>query len=549
MKQPLVLSFKSFSWSLLPAAAIALAATGCNMILGIEPGEKPAGAATSGSGAGGTGGEGPVSCTPNSTRPCYSGPEGTEGLGTCVGGTQTCLDSGTEYGACEGELLPGEELPTAGDENCNGFESAAVHWTNSFGDSPDQYVSGVVADAEGNVIAVGSFQGSVYFGGQTFTSAGNQDIFVVKFAPNGEHLWSESFGSANDQSATSVAVDSLGNIFITGSFIGSLPLDKELKSATGSKDIFVAKLDSQGTPKWSKAFGDGSNQTGQSIAVDKDGNVIIAGDFMGSVNFGAGAMQSTGDYDVFVAMLDPNGNRMWAQGLGGTTTQRSKAVAVDNDRNVLVTGSFSASMQVGGETLQGTENDMYLVKFSPSGEVTWSRQFGGPSSQFGTKLAVDPKDGSIAVGGFFLDSISLGGETLMTAGAGLSSIFIGKLNADGSHAWSKAFGDGTATVNGLTVDAFGNVLATGDFQASINLGGTALQSSGDSDVFLAKLGADGKHVWSKSFGDANGQFGTAIAVDPLGAVLATAHMAGTFDLGGEPITCETGCDILLKVEP
>lgn len=548
MKQPLVLSFKSFSWSLLPAAAIALAVTGCNAILGIEPGEKPEGAASSGSGSG-TGGEGGVSCTPRSTRPCYSGPEGTEGIGACAGGTQTCLESGDDYSACEGELLPAEELPAAGDENCNGYESAEVHWTKSFGDSPDQYVSGVAADAEGNIIAVGSFQGSVYFGGQTLTSAGNQDIFVVKFAPSGEHLWSVSFGSANDQSATSVAVDSLGNIFITGYFIGSLSLDKELKSSGASKDVFVAKLDSQGVPKWSKAFGDASNQTGQSVAVDKDGNVIIAGDFMGSVNFGAGAMQSTGDYDVFVAMLDANGNRMWEEGLGGTTTQRSKAVAVDGDRNVLVTGSFSASMQVGGETLQGTENDMYLVKFTPSGEVTWSRQFGGPSSQFGTKLAVDPKDGSIAVGGFFLDSISLGGETLMTAGAGLSSIFIGKLNADGGHVWSKAFGDGTATVNGLTVDVFGNVLATGDFQASINLGGSALQSSGDSDVFLAKLGADGKHVWSKSFGDANGQFGTAIAVDPFGGVLATAHMAGTFDLGGEPITCETGCDILLKVEP
>ncbi|MGH9649787.1 MAG: SBBP repeat-containing protein, partial [Terriglobales bacterium] len=128
---------------------------------------------------------------------------------------------------------------------------------------------------------------------------------------------------------------------------------------------------------------------------------------------------------------------------------------------------------------------------------------------------------------------------------GSYDIFVAKFaGADGSHLWSKRFGNtGVDVGRGVAVDTGGNVLATGNFQVSVDFGGGTLTALGSNDIFVAKLsGADGSHLWSKSFGAAGGgdAQARAIALDAAGNPFVTGFFYLTVDFGGGPLTNADG---------
>lgn len=120
----------------------------------------------------------------------------------------------------------------------------------------------------------------------------------------------------------------------------------------------------------------------------------------------------------------------------------------------------------------------------------------------------------------------------------------------GVPSWTHASGStGLQKGEGVAVDAAGNIYVTGSFKETVDFGGGPLTSAGDS-VFVAKLDAAGNHLWSKSFGDAAGQAGTAIALDAAGNVVIAGSFNGTIDLGGGPLTSAAGSNVFLaKLDP
>lgn len=536
------------------AGAAALGATGCNAILGLEPGERgqTTGAPETDGGAGGTGGSGgeAVPCVPRSTEACYTGPEGTENVGVCRSGQRACLDDGSGFGACEGEVLPvaAAACGSSNDENCNGFSHGDLIWAEGYGDAGYQFAKALAIDAQGNVVVVGSFAGSVDFGGGALESAGSNDVFVAKLGPKGEHLWSKRFGNVSDQVGHGVAVDADGNITITGMFDGSIDFGGETLTSTGGKDIFLARLNREGGHIWSKKFGDGANQIGQAIAVDAQGNVSLCGSFDGTVNFGAGEITSAGSTDVFVASFDPTGKRRWDKRFGDTSTQECNAIAADADGNVAITGSFQGWVNFSGTPVQSAGSiDVFLAKFGSDGGVLWSHAFGSVSEQSGQAVAMSP-DGGVIVGGFFAGSINLGGGSLNDPGS--SNIFIAKFDGSGTHAWSRSYGDAeTQFLESLAVDGCGDVLATGYFSGAVDFGGGALTANGLDDMFVLKLGPKGEHVWSKAFGDEAGQYGVAIAAGAGGHAFVAGQFEGALNMDGG-LQTKGGYDALLsRFEP
>ena len=117
----------------------------------------------------------------------------------------------------------------------------------------------------------------------------------------GKHLWSKGFGDGSHQAAEAVAVDASGNVIVTGNFEGTVDFGGGALTSTGSRDIFVAKFGSDGAHLWSKSFGAGDDQITQAVTVDASGNVIVTGWFYGTVDFGGGALTSAGSFDIFVA--------------------------------------------------------------------------------------------------------------------------------------------------------------------------------------------------------------------------------------------------------
>jgi hypothetical protein len=128
---------------------------------------------------------------------------------------------------------------------------------------------------------------------------------VAKLDAAGNALWSKLFGDASNQIGSSIAVDGTGNVLSTGYFGGTVDFGKGPLTSAGSYDLFVAKLDAAGNALWSKRFGDADAQHGTSIAVDGAGDVLMTGNFYGTVDFGKGPLTSAGGYDLFVAKLAP----------------------------------------------------------------------------------------------------------------------------------------------------------------------------------------------------------------------------------------------------
>jgi hypothetical protein len=416
-------------------------------------------------------------------------------------------------------------------------------WSYRFGDGNFQFGRGVAVDGEGNVLATGSFSGSVDFGGGPLTSAGASDIYLAKFDSEGNHLWSQRFGDSDIQIPLGVATDGAGSVFITGMFYGTVDFGGGPLIGAGGRDIFLAKFDPSGNHLWSHGFGDEDSQESTGLALDGGGNVFITGWFDGTVDFGGGPLDVNGDLDVFLARFDPNGNHLWSQRFGGVTRQEAYDVAADGEGNVVITGHFDGTVDFGGGPLmsEGAE-DIFLAMHDADGLHRWSRSFGDSESQSGESVAVDGA-GDVLLTGDFRGIVDCGGGPLTSAGE--TDILLAKFDQEGDHLWSHGFGDPEYQGGrSVAADGAGNVLLTGYMSGTVDFGGGPLVSEG-SDVFLAWFDTDGSHLWSERFGDSEQQLALSVAADGSGSVLLTGFFLGTLDFGGGPLVSDGGYDIFL----
>lgn len=428
-----------------------------------------------------------------------------------------------------------------------GLAGPPIHiWSQGYGDASYQQTSSVSIDASGAVVITGFFEGSINFGGGVLTSAGGRDAFVAKFDASGNHVWSKHFGDASGQESSKVATDPSGAVIITGFFSGSIDFGGGVLTSMGGNDVFVAKFDAAGNHVWSSSFGDGGFQVSNGVAVDPVGNVVIAGYFDGSVDFGGGALTATaGGTDVFVAEFDASGNHIWSNSFGDAAAQGVPFVTADASGNVLVTGYFWGSIDFGGGVLSSVGlYDMFLAKFDGSGTHLWSKRFGDGSTEQPWDLATDAS-GGVVVAGHFMGGIDFGGGTLTSAGG--EDIFLVKLDAAGNHVWSRRFGDTSGQyAYGVAIDDAGAVTATGFIRGSVDFGGGTLTSAGNEDVFLARFDASGGHISSALYGDTDRQFGYDVDVDPTGVDIAmTGPFWGGVDFGGGTVTSGGDADVWL----
>lgn len=299
---------------------------------------------------------------------------------------------------------------------------------------------------------------------------------------------------------------------------------------------------------WSQRFGDASIQAGNAVAVDASGNVFIAGDFSGTVNFGGSDFTNSPGTaeDGFLAKFDAAGVHQWSQGFASLHCIPS-GLAVDASGNVIMTGTQYGRVNFGGsEPPPNSSYNVFVAKFNPAGVHQWSSFFGDlafNSDQFGYGVAVDAS-GNVVITGWFEDTINFGGPTLTSAGN--RDVFVAMFNSAGIHLWSRKFGDaGDQEGYSVAADASGNVFLTGEFKGEINFGGSNFVSAGSDDIFLAKLNAAGVHQWSHRFGGLSSDTGYSVTADASGNATVTGSFAGSVDFGGGTLTAMGDLDIFL----
>ena len=422
-------------------------------------------------------------------------------------------------------------------------------WLKIFGGTGVDVANAVAADASGNVIAAGFFNGTVNFGGTTLTSAGGGsvggDIYVVKYAPSGALLWVKAFGDTGDDAANGLAIDRNGDVLVTGFFSGTVNFGGATLTSTAYKDAFVLKLSgANGASQWSKKIGATDWSTnpddyGYAIATDpNNGDVVVTGQHSsnGLYDFGGGLVAITSGINTFLIRYTSAGALVWAKSMKGFSQDSGRAVAVDNSGNVLLTGQTQGPIDLGGgSNLPYVSNPQFsngfLAKYNAAGAHVWSLAFGSAIGlSEGLGIAVDGS-GNVAITGRFMGTVGFGNGVNLTGSLGLPSAYLVKFNgANGQAMWGKSFvADLMAIGRGVAMDAAGNVCLTGLFFNNCNFGGGTLTSAGGNDGFYAKFNASGVHQSSMRFGGPGTDQSQAISMDNAGnTLLAGTTGGGTF---------------------
>lgn len=152
----------------------------------------------------------------------------------------------------------------------------------------------------------GRFEGAIDFGGGPLAGAGAEDIFIASYNAAGELVFAKGFGDKSSQIVEGIAVDAAGAIVMAGRFAGSLDLGhKPPLPGSDAFDIFIGKLDAAGAYVYGYAYGGTFDQIALGVAVDSMGNAAVTGSYFGSIQFGADPLPSAGQRDVFIVKMAP----------------------------------------------------------------------------------------------------------------------------------------------------------------------------------------------------------------------------------------------------
>ncbi|AUX34957.1 MULTISPECIES: hypothetical protein [Sorangium] len=493
-------------------------------------------------GAGGpaAGGGDVCACDPGAVEACpYGGPPGTLGVGACSAGQRTCGSDG-RWGACTGEITPrAEDCATPADEDCSGGGDCGAVIPGGplgalVGGSGRQRARALAAGRDFAVLG-GDFEGSLDLGAGPIATGADRDVFVARIEADGAIAWVRRLVDRGHGALRALAVDAEGDIAVAGELAGVMgAAELTAPEAQG----FVVKLDAWGELRW------GTLVSGkpQDVAVWAAGDVAVAS-----------ALPGQGGSDVAIARLSAGGRQLWERVFGGPGTQEPTGVAVDAYGDVLLTGTFEGDLQFGEgapHLSSAGMSDVFLAKLDEGGEHVASQSFGDGRRQHGGDIAIGP-GGEIALSGTFEGLLGLGGSTLFSEGF---SAFVVELGAAREHRFSRAYA--AEQPPRLALEADGGLVLAGTVEGPTDLGGGPLDGAGrGSDIVVARLDAEGRHVWSKRLGPGTGESGgsrsaagVAAFVD-RGHVLLAGTVEGSVDLDGAAAQARAADILLVRLAP
>lgn len=385
----------------------------------------------------------------------------------------------------------------------------------------------LAVDSSGNVYVTGFFQSTATFGTGSLSSAGGSDIFVAKYTNTGILQWVQKAGGTGMDIGRDIAVDATGNVYVTGHFQNTFNFGTTSLTSSGGSDIFVAKYDTDGTFQWVQKAGAAGDDSGKGIAVAPAGDVYVTGQFLGAVTFGSHNLTSTaGSVDVFVTKCTTAGVFQWAQKAGGVQEDIGEDIAVDGNGNVCVTGSFEVTAAFNSASLSSAGGkDIFIAKYNNDGTLQWAIKAGGSNNDIGFGIAVDG-NAHVYVTGQFGDVAAFSPLSLTSAGG--DDAFVAGYTAGGALKWAKKVGGmGTDVGYDIKVDVNANVYITGFFAGTFSIASATLSSIGGADIFAVKYTGNGTFQWAQQAGSVSSDLGIALAIGIGGNVYLTGYFQST----------------------
>jgi len=322
----------------------------------------------------------------------------------------------------------------------------------TFGGAGDDAAAGLAVDRAGNMWVGGTFKARANFkpgGSFKIGNSGGADGFIVALDDAGEFRWAGSFGGSGDDTIADLALDDSDNVIATGHYLGNVDFDPtngvSSVNVAGTQQSYVLKWDSTGGFVFADGFGGTGVAFGSSVTADRSGNVYALGNFTQTSDFdpGAGTFNITAPAtgQVYVVKLHSDGSMSYAKSLGGSSSPNvgPGEISVDKGQNVVITGAYSGTedFDPGAGTSNLTsegQDDVFVAKLDSAGAFLFAKSFGGTGDS-GANGSVFDRDGDILLTGNFdgaADFPQVGGGTIAHVSAGITDIFLDKLDSTGT---------------------------------------------------------------------------------------------------------------------
>ncbi len=403
----------------------------------------------------------------------------------------------------------------------------------------------VTTDAAGNAYVCGTYQGVVDIGTNHLIALAPSDMFVAKYGPDGTPHWARQgsatytyFTNVTANAGYGVAVDAQGNTYVAGSFAGTnFPHGVYAIVSKGDADVSLVKYNTNGmlSSTWSRRAGGTGWDAAHALAIDRDGNLYLTGQFSSpTADFGANSIGTSGGVDLFVAKYTSSGDNLWVRAGGGPGNDMGYGITADDAGNVYVTGYFEGSASFGGRPAVAVGGrDVFLAKYDSAGNCLWVKSAGGAAHESAFAIAM-PTSNRVSIAGYFQGDATFGTTTLLSPGVGHADLFVAEFDASGAFRWAKAGGGTSAYGRALAKDAAGHLYLTAILSGTAQFGGLPLTSSGPQDLALAMYDASGNVLWNRVGGNTN-EYANALACDAAGNLITAGSFKGNAVFGPDAL--------------
>jgi hypothetical protein len=332
------------------------------------------------------------------------------GFSIAIDGSGNIYTTGQFYGTVDFD-------PGAGFNVLNGIDDIFISkldgsgnfiWAKNIGGAGADAGLSIKIDALDNVCIGGYFTNTVDFDPSvsiTNLSSTSRDVFILKLDATGNFIWAKQIGGSNVDDLNALSADAAGNIYATGTFNSTCDFDPSAStfnlSSNGARDIFILKLDNNGSLVWAKSIGGAGQDYGYGITLDFTNNLYVVGEYVSNVDFDPSSfinynVTSNGGKDAFILKLSPVGDFLSVGTFGSVLgNDNATSIFVDASNNQYITGSFTNTTDFdfgpSTYTLTSVVGTAYILKLDAMNNFSWAGKLGGiaSSSSKGNAILVD----------------------------------------------------------------------------------------------------------------------------------------------------------------
>ncbi len=339
----------------------------------------------------------------------------------------------------------------------------------------DLYISGVI-------------RGEMKFGKRKI-EGDDKKLFVARINKRGKADWVTTIPFYNAASGYLLDTDQSGNILLGGVFADTLHCSGNDLISQGHNDVFLMRLLSDGSVDQVKQIGTKGAEKLTALSLDSLGNVYLTGSYEKTLSIDALELEANGKHleqNNFILQLDSTLKAVWAKPISSTSYTEVRGMVCNKNNQLYLSGNFNHNLSIDTLNYEAKGlNDFFVCRADTSGNITWIKTFGGKYSDNVSDMKLNHLGGAMITGSFndtlYLDTLMINTQSVN------KDAFIAQLDTAGMVTWTEAIhGEGGSASSGATLDSKGNLYLMGSFNGMIKAGSQELETLGDEDIFVAK---------------------------------------------------------------